>query len=101
MLNKKYIDKLCELMVKNNVDAMMIGPSVDLKFLTDFNPSICERFQAFFILSNGECFHISPQLYLEAVSYTHLRAHETRHDLVCRLLLEKKKNKKINIITDV
>ena len=26
-----------------------------------------------------------------AVSYTHLRAHETRHDLVCRLLLEKKK----------
>ena len=25
------------------------------------------------------------------VSYTHLRAHETRHDLVCRLLLEKKK----------
>src|SRR5665648_102578 len=26
---------------------------------------------------------------VEAVSYTHLRAHETRHDLVCRLLLEK------------
>src|SRR5450756_608175 len=25
----------------------------------------------------------------EPVSYTHLRAHETRHDLVCRLLLEK------------
>src|SRR5665648_171087 len=31
---------------------------------------------------------------LEPVSYTHLRAHETRHDLVCRLLLEKKKKKK-------
>src|SRR5450756_1333905 len=30
------------------------------------------------------------------VSYTHLRAHETRHDLVCRLLLEKKKKKKKN-----
>src|SRR5450756_753723 len=25
---------------------------------------------------------------LVTVSYTHLRAHETRHDLVCRLLLE-------------
>ena len=25
------------------------------------------------------------------VSYTHLRAHETEADLVCRLLLEKKK----------
>ena len=26
------------------------------------------------------------------VSYTHLRAHETGRNLVCRLLLEKKKN---------
>src|SRR5665648_622379 len=26
--------------------------------------------------------------YNNPVSYTHLRAHETRHDLVCRLLLE-------------
>src|SRR5450756_2967749 len=32
--------------------------------------------------------------YSKTVSYTHLRAHETRHDLVCRLLLEKKKKKK-------
>ena len=31
------------------------------------------------------------QEYLKkAVSYTHLRAHETRSNLVCRLLLEKK-----------
>eukprot|EP01016_Furgasonia_blochmanni_P016916 TRINITY_DN19887_c0_g1_i1.p1 TRINITY_DN19887_c0_g1~~TRINITY_DN19887_c0_g1_i1.p1 ORF type:complete len:327 (+),score=48.39 TRINITY_DN19887_c0_g1_i1:169-1149(+) len=30
---------------------------------------------------------------LITVSYTHLRAHETRHDLVCRLLLEKKKKR--------
>src|SRR5450756_3045028 len=38
----------------------------------------------------------SPELVegsIQAVSYTHLRAHETRHDLVCRLLLEKKKKK--------
>ena len=27
---------------------------------------------------------------LETVSYTHLRAHETKANLVCRLLLEKK-----------
>src|SRR5665648_1165126 len=31
---------------------------------------------------------------INSVSYTHLRAHETRHDLVCRLLLEKKKQQK-------
>src|SRR5664280_3167102 len=30
------------------------------------------------------------------VSYTHLRAHETVLDIVCRLLLEKKKNDAIN-----
>eukprot|EP00657_Telonema_sp_P-1_P011308 TRINITY_DN6316_c0_g1_i1.p1 TRINITY_DN6316_c0_g1~~TRINITY_DN6316_c0_g1_i1.p1 ORF type:complete len:129 (+),score=56.51 TRINITY_DN6316_c0_g1_i1:55-441(+) len=31
---------------------------------------------------------------LTPVSYTHLRAHETVLDLVCRLLLEKKKHRK-------
>ena len=30
--------------------------------------------------------------YVNSVSYTHLRAHETLMNLVCRLLLEKKKN---------
>ena len=34
-----------------------------------------------------------------AVSYTHLRAHETVLDLVCRLLLEKKK--KYNTTADI
>src|SRR5665811_684089 len=40
------------------------------------------------------------ELGADAVSYTHLRAHETVLDLVCRLLLEKKKqnnNKKLNL----
>ena len=31
-------------------------------------------------------------LVLKPVSYTHLRAHETVLDIVCRLLLEKKKH---------
>ena len=31
---------------------------------------------------------------IKTVSYTHLRAHETGRNLVCRLLLEKKKKKK-------
>ena len=33
---------------------------------------------------------------LDPVSYTHLRAHETVLDLVCRLLLEKKQQEKKN-----
>src|SRR5678815_326677 len=36
-------------------------------------------------------FAIGMSFYMEAVSYTHLRAHETPEHLVCRLLLEKKK----------
>ena len=34
---------------------------------------------------------------MNPVSYTHLRAHETVLDIVCRLLLEKKKKSKKNI----
>eukprot|EP00658_Telonema_sp_P-2_P058570 TRINITY_DN47082_c0_g1_i1.p1 TRINITY_DN47082_c0_g1~~TRINITY_DN47082_c0_g1_i1.p1 ORF type:complete len:101 (+),score=15.80 TRINITY_DN47082_c0_g1_i1:83-385(+) len=42
--------------------------------------------------------HTLIQLAWGPVSYTHLRAHETPEHLVCRLLLEKKKNpRKINI----
>ena len=37
---------------------------------------------------------IRRQREVTAVSYTHLRAHETVLDLVCRLLLEKKKIEK-------
>ena len=44
---------------------------------------------------NKKIIYIPLQMYPEAtvdsVSYTHLRAHETVLDLVCRLLLEKKK----------
>eukprot|EP00657_Telonema_sp_P-1_P002958 TRINITY_DN1690_c0_g1_i6.p1 TRINITY_DN1690_c0_g1~~TRINITY_DN1690_c0_g1_i6.p1 ORF type:complete len:140 (+),score=15.43 TRINITY_DN1690_c0_g1_i6:220-639(+) len=36
---------------------------------------------------------MTPSVRVEAVPYTHLRAHETVLDLVCRLLLEKKKKK--------
>ena len=44
--------------------------------------------------ANGARIRLAPQnqwAINNPVSYTHLRAHETRHDLVCRLLLEKKK----------
>ena len=36
---------------------------------------------------------------ISSVSYTHLRAHETVLDIVCRLLLEKKNNTKtLNVV---
>src|SRR5450759_5836684 len=48
--------------------------------------------------SDNKYKNIDSKILLKAVSYTHLRAHETRHDLVCRLLLEKKKNE-YNVIS--
>src|SRR5664280_2491636 len=41
----------------------------------------------------GECWNQKSATFMMPVSYTHLRAHETVLDLVCRLLLEKKKKK--------
>ena len=35
------------------------------------------------------------------VSYTHLRAHETVLDLVCRLLLEKKNNPTLHLLLSI
>src|SRR5450759_5597421 len=51
---------------------------------TDFSRSHCRVFAA--------AINASLSFASTTVSYTHLRAHETRHELVCRLLLEKKKN---------
>ena len=36
------------------------------------------------------CITLNKNNYTTSVSYTHLRAHETGRNLVCRLLLEKK-----------
>ena len=41
------------------------------------------------LLLHGAPLFLSESLYVVAVSYTHLRAHETGRNLVCRLLLEK------------
>ena len=46
------------------------------------------------IKTNGcDQYDFGNEIDLDSVSYTHLRAHETVLDLVCRLLLEKKKTK--------
>src|SRR5665648_43991 len=66
-----------------------LSDAIELFFLQVFNHRYphqlqCSRITLLFVLP----FHWN-----NPVSYTHLRAHETRHDLVCRLLLEKKKKK--------
>ena len=50
----------------------------------------------------SKCWNHCTFYFINTVSYTHLRAHETREDLVCRLLLEKKQHftKPINRFTE-
>ena len=57
----------------------------------DPRPGECEpRAKPIFFRIEAVCIGVFTVEYV-SVSYTHLRAHETREDLVCRLLLEKKK----------
>eukprot|EP00658_Telonema_sp_P-2_P024658 TRINITY_DN19916_c0_g1_i2.p1 TRINITY_DN19916_c0_g1~~TRINITY_DN19916_c0_g1_i2.p1 ORF type:complete len:157 (+),score=37.79 TRINITY_DN19916_c0_g1_i2:226-696(+) len=51
-----------------------------------------EGVKARFVGSVGSGYTVGFLAGIAAVSYTHLRAHETPEHLVCRLLLEKKKN---------
>ena len=64
---------LCQMLVSNGVRATWV---------IEGRPNYVSRYY------NGRLFAVG--ISYDSVSYTHLRAHETRHDLVCRLLLEKK-----------
>jgi len=61
-----------------------IGPPSIASFLAELTYSLTKRIEevSLELVETTDTF--------EAVSYTHLRAHETVLDLVCRLLLEKK-----------
>ena len=62
---KKRINKLADSLKKENIDAVMVGPSPDLEYLTGLTPSADERFKGLFVLSDGRYFYVSPSLYVE------------------------------------
>src|SRR5665648_996306 len=68
---------------KENVEVVAINDLIDVDYMAYMlkYDSTHGQFKGTVEVKDGQ---------LIAVSYTHLRAHETRHDLVCRLLLEKK-----------
>ena len=68
---------------------------------TCVSDSNLKAFLTFFSLSSSISYSLETQLQKirPPVSYTHLRAHETGRNLVCRLLLEKKKKKNTNKAT--
>ena len=67
---------------------------VGTKPISDFAKGVVEMDQKGYIKADEEMRTSVEGIFAAgAVSYTHLRAHETVLDLVCRLLLEKKKTK--------
>lgn len=57
-MEQYYQKKLQSYMKEQKVDAMMIAPSEEMKFLAGFNVYQDERFQALFLTARGECFYI-------------------------------------------
>ena len=64
-MNKKYLDRLAGELGKEEMDAFLICPGEEFKFLTGLNPMFCERFQGLFVKKNGEAFYICNLLYEE------------------------------------
>ncbi len=69
------VTPISELMLFEAARALLVQQVIK-PFLAEYGVVIADRFTS-----------------STAVSYTHLRAHEPREDLVCRLLLEKKTDK--------
>ncbi len=61
-MRKAYLDKLTNVLKKENVDAILIAPSEELQFMIGMSPRICERFQALIIKANGDYFYICNML---------------------------------------
>ncbi|MCL2366327.1 MAG: Xaa-Pro peptidase family protein [Oscillospiraceae bacterium] len=62
-MKKGHIDKLVNLMKAEKMDAILVCPSEELKFLIGFSPMMCERFQGMFIKSDGDVFYLCNSIY--------------------------------------
>jgi len=63
MMRKSFIEKLVSLMNGSGMDAVLVCPSEEMKFLVGFSPMMCERFQGLFVKKDGNVFYICNLLY--------------------------------------
>jgi Xaa-Pro dipeptidase len=68
MINRSLVKKLTEELKKQNVDAILVAPGGDLRFLLGHTPILCERFQGMFIKSDGTVFYVCNALYEDEMS---------------------------------
>jgi len=62
-MREEAIAKLVSLMKENGLDAVLVCPSGELKYLIGFSPMMCERFQGLFIKNDGSRFYLCNKLY--------------------------------------
>lgn len=65
MFNSNKIKELSMKLREVGLDAMIVGPSPDLEYLTGLHFHPDERFKALIVLQDGSFFNIIPQLYYE------------------------------------
>lgn len=65
MIRQHRIEKLVNSLKREGVDAVLVGASADLEYLTGLNPSRDERFKGFIVMNDGRYFYICPSLYYE------------------------------------
>jgi len=92
-MRKVFIEKLVSLMNADKMDAILVCPSEEMKFLAGFTPMMCERFQGLFIKNNGDVFYVCNLLYVGEIEHANkdLRIHswfdgDVMTDVVYRIL---------------
>ena len=99
-MNQDYVNAV-PLLPRSFVNLLILDPPYNLT--KNFNGQVfrakeVEEYASWF---EGMLLTTIPLLTPSAVSYKHLRAQETVLDLVCRLLLEKKKTEKSETFKDI
>jgi len=64
-MRKAFVDRLTSLMKSDGLDAILVCPSEELKFLVGFTTKMCERFQGLFVKSDGSLFYLCNLIYTE------------------------------------
>lgn len=106
MLQLERIKRLSEKLVEENVDAIILGPSGDWKYLCGLEMHPDERFKAIVVLKDGSYFVISPMIYFvefenyfpKETEYVIWEDNEGWHKKISKALKDKGlENKKIAI----
>ena len=66
-MKKNFIDRLVSLLKNSGLDAILVCPSEELKFLLGFSPMMCERFQGLFLKNDGSFFYLCNKLYTSEI----------------------------------